>query len=398
MYKWNKPYNLIMSIKRSYVSKYGLDTLCFETWLKKLNEPYYNSIFDCLEISQYNEFLLIRYGIGALQPSMWKEKDSIYREFRSIVIDLVSEEIVLCPFRKFFNIDETEDTSQTEILKRMKNAKHIEFTNKLDGSMQSVRYYDNQFIMSGSREMDKSKSWRLTDGYNMLTDNHKRMIKDNSDFTFIFEFISLKDAHVVIYKKEQEGLYLIGARNVFNGNELNYCELKEIADNYNVSMTEIENITLEEAIEKTKTIKCNEKEGWVLNLDGFKVKIKCDDYVELHSLIGFISSPNTIIKNIAEDRYDDMLSKIPQDYRNRICDVADLVFKYKLDMNEKICYNYSIAPKDDRKTFMLWVDNNCPKDVLAYVKNTYNNKPYNVLKKGNCGYKKLSDMGINLKE
>ena len=75
-----------------------------------------------------------------------------------------------------------------------------------------------------------------------------------------------------------------------------------------------------------------------------------------------------------------------------------MVFKYKLDMNEKICYNYSIAPKDDRKTFMIWVDKNCPKNIKAYVKKVYDNESYNVLKKGDYGYKKLSDMGINLEK
>jgi tRNA splicing ligase len=58
------------------------------------------------------------------------------------------------------------------------------------------------------------------------------MIKDNPYLTFIFEYISLKDIHTVNYKEEQQGLYLIGIRDVTNGKQWFYSDVKEMAKRY----------------------------------------------------------------------------------------------------------------------------------------------------------------------
>ena len=87
----------------------------------------------------------------------------------------------------------------------------------IDGSMQCARWYNNNIFMNGSMVLDKNASFRLEEGISMLNDDYKRMIKENQNYTFIFEYISLKDAHVVLYNKSQEGLYLIGIRNCYTG-------------------------------------------------------------------------------------------------------------------------------------------------------------------------------------
>ena len=47
----------------------------------------------------------------------WDRYDGFYRECRSVVIDIEKECIVLCPFSKFFNINELEETSIENIQK-----------------------------------------------------------------------------------------------------------------------------------------------------------------------------------------------------------------------------------------------------------------------------------------
>jgi hypothetical protein len=78
--------------------------------------------------------------------NFWDLYDGFYKECRSIVIDVKNEDIALSPFRKFRNINECEENSLENITRLMQSAKCIEFTNKLDGSMQSARYYNNQII------------------------------------------------------------------------------------------------------------------------------------------------------------------------------------------------------------------------------------------------------------
>lgn len=71
--------------------------------------------------------------------------------------------------------------------------------------MQSAHWYNKKIIMVGSQAINHNNSWRLQDGYRMINElpGYEKMLK-NPNFTFIFEYISLKDAHVVKYGKEQE--------------------------------------------------------------------------------------------------------------------------------------------------------------------------------------------------
>lgn len=283
VYNWNPVFNLVMQIKSDYSEKFSsIDTIKFEDWLSRLSNKEYNNIFCHLKVKQYNNFILIRYGMDEMHESMWTNPESVYRECRSVVIDVVNEQLVLTPFRKFFNLNEVEENKLEKILSEIESAKSIEITDKLDGSMQNARYYDGDIFLSGSMALDRNSSWRLEDGYSKLTESHKMMISENPDFTFIFEYISIKDAHVVNYLPEQEGMYLIGMRNVFTGKQLSYKELQGYASMYGVPMTKIEKRCFEEIIQDVKRLKSSEKEGWVLNIDGHIIKLKCDDYVELH--------------------------------------------------------------------------------------------------------------------
>lgn len=236
-----------------------------------------------LEINQNNEFVLIRYGkfssagdgqYEITANDLWSADDGFFLECRSVVINLKAEEIVIAPFRKFRNLNECPENDITVITEEIKNAKTVEITNKLDGSMQCVRYYNGEIFMTGSQALCQEKSWRLADGFKMLVDENKQMAINNPNLTFIYEYISLADAHVVKYTKEQEGLYLIGIRDVTTGRQFSYKEVAKFATCYNVPMTEIYNKTFDQIIREVKTIKSDEQEGFVVNIDGHMIKVK----------------------------------------------------------------------------------------------------------------------------
>ena len=398
VYNWNPVFNLVMQIKSDYREKFGsIDTIKFEDWLSRLSNKEYNNIFCHLKVKQHNNFILIRYGMDEMHESMWTNPESIYRECRSVVIDVVNEQLVLAPFRKFFNLNEVEENKLQNILNKIESAKSIEITDKLDGSMQNARYYDGDIFISGSMALDRNSSWRLEDGYSRLTKSHKKMISENPNFTFIFEYISIRDAHVVTYLPEQEGMYLIGMRNVFTGKQLSYKELQGYASMYGVLMTKIEKRCFEEIIQDVKRLKSSEKEGWVLNIDGHMIKLKCDDYVELHRVLNKFSSVNTIIKSIADGMYDDLISKVPDNYKERLNRIAKVIYEYKKSMNEKIEDYYSKAPKEERKEYMIWVTENCPIEIQGYLRQKYLNGEYHVLKTcyvNSTKYKKINEMGL----
>lgn len=416
MNSWNPVLNKFVEIKNRYRSMFGNvitecnnGVTCLEQMVEKLQIKEYIDLIKPLQLTQHNNLLLIRYGkysdvFGGEEDitydEFWDMYDGFYQECRSVVINIEKDELALTPFKKFRNLNECEENSTANITSKIKNAKCIEFSNKLDGSMQSARWYENKILLAGSMALDANNSWRLKNGYEMLNQNigYKQLITQNYNFTFIFEYISMKDAHVVNYTKEQEGMYLIGARNTSTGEELSYGEVLEFAKRYNILTTEVYDTSFEKIINTLDKYKSSEKEGFVLNIDGYKVKIKCDDYVNIHRVLSAISSINLIIKNIADDTFDDMLSKIPQAYRDRVLKVADVVFKYISNIDKEVNYYISNAPKENKRNFMVYVTKNVPKNLQSYVREKYLGREVNYIKSHsntNCPhYKKLKDMGI----
>lgn len=76
--------------------------------------------------------LLIRYGrysniydgeVAVSGEDLWDRYNGFYREYRSVVIDVENDCIILSSFSKSFNINELEETSLENIQRRITNAK-----------------------------------------------------------------------------------------------------------------------------------------------------------------------------------------------------------------------------------------------------------------------------------
>ena len=192
---WNPVLKKCLEIKKEYEKRFGViveyetdeqfkeSKTCLERWVSELNrietcEKYqeYETIVSFLLLTQHKNFLLVKYGRyndiygqdNRTIEDFWNCYDGFYRECRSVVIDLEKECIVLAPFAKFFNINELEETNLENVQKRISKAKNVEFSDKLDGSMQSARWYDGRIVMAGSQALDPKASWRLQDGYRMI--------------------------------------------------------------------------------------------------------------------------------------------------------------------------------------------------------------------------------------
>ncbi len=192
-----------MEIKREYEERYKDGILNVEHWVERLNNEKYIDFLAPLQLNHYKEYVLVRYGLAEMQRGMWTDPESVYRHCRSTVIDLKNGEIVLHPFTKFFNLNEVEETSLDNVINKLKTAKVIEIANKLDGSLFSARYYRGEIFTSTSMALDEENSWRLADAKRMLKESKEiqKLILKYPEYTFVFEYISLKDPHVVIYKE-----------------------------------------------------------------------------------------------------------------------------------------------------------------------------------------------------
>lgn len=89
---------------------------------------------------------------------------------------------------------------------------------------------------------------------------------------------------------------------------------------------------------------------------------------------------------------------MPQAYKSRIDSVANLVFSYIHEMQSEVERWYNLAPKTDKKSFMVWCGDNVDKKYLGYVRAKYLGQPYNFIKGGNekCpSYKRLNGITGN---
>lgn len=431
-YSWNIVYNFVMQIKDDYVKKFnridyeeetvvnsqtgGIKKItCLEKWAIALkNEDYINRLYP-LEINQNGSFILLRYGnyastkegekeiIDVFNEDFFNVYDGFYKECRSIVIDIEEEKIVLCPFKKFRNLNECEETSLDNIKVKIASALQVEIAEKIDGSMQTANYYKDKIVMAGAQAIKPENSWRLQDGIRMITsnENYCKMIQENPNWTFIFEYVSLKDAHVVKYTKEQEGMYLIGIRHNLTGEQFSYNLITHIAQLYSIDkVTQIYNQTLEDVLSETDKYTSDQREGVVLFIDGFQVKIKYDDYVKIHRVLSIVSSVNLIIQHVADGTYDDLISKIPTAYRERVSKIKDLIVGYINSMDAEVKKYFQEANKNstNKKEFMLWVEKNVPTQYKAYVRNIYLGKEFNYIKNqlgsDTPHYKNLNEMGL----
>lgn len=379
---WNPIVNYVYKIKKDYIKKFGkIDEYDLELWIKKLNKEEYNLFWENIVTTKFDNIILLRYNIMSKNLDMYKNKKSMYRECRSIVIDLKTLDIIICAPKKFFNVNEVPETEFNKLIKNIKKAKIVEFTNKLDGSMQCLRWYNNKLILTGSKGIDPNCSERVKDGYNRVTPQITKMVSENPNVTFIMEYIALWDAHSVVYSKNQEGLYLIGARRVSDGYEYSYSELKKFANKYNVVMTEIENIDLLSAMEIAKTGSSLNKEGWVINIDGLRVKLKTEEYIKLTSTLASDCSPNNIMKAFYLGYLDDIISSIPKDYRegiekvrNECLSLIDIRRKNTEKYYDNLCKNIDL---NNKKEVMIYINQTIPKEYRTYVINLYYKKENN---------------------
>ena len=401
---WNPMFDECIKLKKKYIDYFG-DYVGFKDMIETFRQEgiSYNPIFNEVQINQHEDLVLIRYGLHEMGKGMWEDENSPLREARSLVFNLRTEEMALTPFRKFFNLNEVWETSTEVVEAKIKYCKLFEVSEKMDGSMQSYRWYNGEIVGSGSMALDTKNSFRLEEGFEMLTENHKRMLEDFPTVTFIFEYISEKDKHVVPYDySKKKGLYLIGARSVIDGEEYSYNVIKDISSCYGIPCCKTYQYnTLSEVLEHLNKMTVKDGEGFVLNIDGFKLKLKCKDYLQLHRLDDKLSSPNVIIQAYAEGTIDDLYANMTPLMKEKNKDVIDTIEKFMYKMRHKIDMNLDEVnmmvrldgtKEENNKKLHKFINEFVDEDVREYVRMTYLGREYSILKSRGGKYRKIEEI------
>lgn len=368
---------IVECIKAGNVAGYAYDPQDTDTgrnW-REMSLADIQTFSQCLKYSLWDEFLLVHYddtvmwGTSVLSGAddIWNVYKGLLQECRSAVINLDRMEYALLPFAKFRNLNEAPEYSLDAVRDRMAHAQaqDIEFSEKLDGSFMQMRYLgDSRFyagmLVTSSGTMDSSRSHQLADVLAFLRRQGTeicRMTRENPDLTFIFEWISWDDSHVVGYGDDMQGLHLVGIRDVITGDQYPYRDVIRMAEHYGVPTTALHAMSLDEVLQSLPEESGVNREGYVLNIDGFLVKIKCPDFLNLTRNAEMSRSFNTIVKVAAEGKADDYISMLPASYQAEAWKKYRKIMTYEKDMLDLIERIYKEIPRElDRKEAMIVIN------------------------------------------
>lgn len=224
-----------------------------------------------------------------------KKWNNITIQCRGLIIDSKGE-VKALPFKKFFNVEELQgqNIELPEIPYKVYE--------KYDGSL-GITYFVNgkPFIATrGSFESEQALRGteilhtRFLDKYNF-----------SDSYTYLFEIIYPENRIVVNYGLE-ETLVLLGVVNVRTGEEL---PIEDLVVPFKKAQM------IQSDIDKLKKLDNENKEGFVIRFNnGFRAKVKFDEYVRLHRLVTGITPKRIwdILRN--HESVSELKERVPEEF------------------------------------------------------------------------------------
>lgn len=216
--------------------------------------------------------------------------------------------IIARPFKKFFNYEEHKPED-------IPNEDYVVYE-KLDGSLGILFNYKNEWILATRGSFTSSqaiKGRELLEKY-----DYNRL---HPDYTYLFEIIYQENRIVCSY--DFEDLILLGMIHTDTGNEININNNsdEDIRFNNMVNNLGFKIVTLYktwgESYDLLKEEISKDKEGYVIRFkNGFRMKIKGDEYKRLHRILTNMSNRD-IWEYLKEGKpLDEILDKVPDEFYN----------------------------------------------------------------------------------
>ena len=209
---------------------------------------------------------------------------------------------------------------------------------KLDGSIISIWWYDNQWNVatSGTPDADTPLNNVTTLTFKQLfLETFKELgysfpLKEDRDKTFVFEFMSVHNQIVVKYPKAD--IQLTGVRNVNTYQEL---DPELFGQKYNWQVVgHIPLNTIESVLANVENLNGFEGEGYVVRDGNFnRIKIKSPSYVALHHLKGGLNSIE-LIDTVLKGEGDELISYF-KEYEEIISGIQNKINNMEKAFNDK---------------------------------------------------------------
>lgn len=258
------------------------------------------------------DYFIYNYGPKAQYERIWNK---ITLQCRGLILDQ-NHNIIARPFKKFFNL---EEHSYDDIPKTP-----FEVYEKMDGSL-GILYWlqDKPYIATrGSFESDQAKK-----ANQILNEKYSHTFsKLDKSKTYLFEIL-FPENRIVCNYGDLEDLVLLAIIDNQTGLD---CELESIGFPVVKRYDGINDIN------SLKELEEDNREGFVVKFqNGFRLKVKFQEYVRLHRILTQVST-KTIWQNLSEGNdFDEILNRVPDEFYNWVKETkSNLEDKFKSIENE----------------------------------------------------------------
>lgn len=282
--------------------------------LEKL-ERYYDEGLLLKQTHPYHDLTIWNYSPKVQYDRLW---DEITMQCRGLVTNLEGK-VIARPFKKFFNYEEY-----------LENAPHMipnepfEVFEKMDGSLGILFHYNDEWILATRGSFTSEQSVK---GKEILL--KYRLDYFFTDCTYLVEIIYPENRIVVEYGGDEK-LVLLSIIHTESGVESTYEKMIHSTIHSNIPF--VKNYNGINDYSTLKSIIPNNAEGFVIRFkNGFRMKIKGDEYCRLHRILTNISNRD-IWEYLKDNKpLDEILDKVPDEFYNW---VRETVKKFEDDFAE----------------------------------------------------------------
>jgi len=298
----------------------------------ELLEKYYQNGLLHKQTHPIYDLTIWNYSPKVQYDRLW---DDITSQCRGLVTNSKGD-IIARPFKKFFNYEEHKPED-------IPNEEYVVYE-KLDGSLGILFNYQGEWILATRGSFTSPQAIK---GKEILNKHDiSALRKDN---TYLFEIIYPENRIVVDYGNEEK-LVVIGGIHTETGEEVPDSSLFWMQEAGFEIVTTYK--TWGEGYDLLKEEISKYKEGYVIRFkNGFRMKIKGDEYKRLHKILTNVSNRD-IWEYLKDNKsFDELLEKVPDEFNNWVKDtIKDLTARFEDIDNE---YNdiFNLIHSIDRKKF-----------------------------------------------
>jgi RNA ligase len=203
----------------------------------------------------------------------WRDEwDDTLMRCRGLVLDTDTGDVVACPMRKFFNYG---DKKHDPLAMKMENCDVME---KLDGSLGIFFKYKDEWVFASRGSFISTHAQR---GMEMAKEKGLEG-KCNPAYTYLFEMI-YPDNRIVVNYGNRVDLIFIAMVHTSTSDDRPLATIIDEAKRLEITIPRIHSGSDTYEALKSKNIK--NEEGYIIRsrISGERVKLKFDDYVEIHA-------------------------------------------------------------------------------------------------------------------